>query len=275
MSEVSVLGCGRMGSALIQALAESGFQVTIWNRTQEKAEALSGPQVTVADTVEDAISSSPTTIVCISNYEDTQALLTGAETQLRDKTLVQLCSGRPDEAEELGERVSTAGGTYVDGSIMAHPDVVGTDDLLVLYSGDPEAFDEIKPLRDAFGGTATFVGEEPHAAAVHEMSLLIPYTSAMAGISIGALVCEREGVSIDWYVETLRAALPGALEMDYDRIQDPDAPTDPRHREDVRIPETVADIVTYLHGLNIDPRIYEGIYELTASNFEEVRQPET
>lgn len=43
MSDVSVIGCGNMGSALIGALADAGREVTIWNRTREKAEALAGP----------------------------------------------------------------------------------------------------------------------------------------------------------------------------------------------------------------------------------------
>lgn len=274
MSEVSVIGCGRMGSALIEALADADTQVTIWNRTREKAEALTGPRVTIADTVGDALAASPTTIICISNYADTQALLQGLDEQLQGQTVVQLSSGRPDEAQALGERVLAAGGAYVDGSIMADPDTVGTDDLLILYSGDADTFEEIEPVVEAFGGTATFVGEEPRAAAVHEMALLVPWATAMAGVHLGGLVCEREGISLDWYVETLRAGLPGVLEVEYDRIQDPDRPTDPRQIEDVRYPETAADLITYLQELGIDSRAHEAIYDLTATGFEEVREPE-
>lgn len=274
MSEVSVLGCGRMGSALIEALADSGIQVTIWNRTREKAERLTGPRVSVADTVGDALAASPTTIVSISNYEDTMALLNGHDEHLRDNTLVQLSSGRPDEVQALSERVTAAGGAYVDGSIMADPDTVGTDDLLILYSGDPDTFEEIEQLVEAFGGTATFVGEEPRAAAVHEMALLVPWSTAMAGVSLGGLVCEREGISLDWYVETLRAGLPEVLEVEYDRIRDPNRPTGPSQIEDVRYPESVADVTTYLRELDIDSRTHEAIYDLTATGFEEVREPE-
>lgn len=274
MSEVSVLGCGRMGSALIEALAAANFQVTVWNRTREKAEALSGPRVTVADSVAEALEASPTTIICISNYADTEELLTSQDERIRGNTLIQLSTGRPDEAEALSERVTGAGGAYVDGSILAHPDKVGTDDLLIFYAGDEQAFERNEPLVEALGGTATFVGEEPRAAAAHEYALVLPYLSASTGLSLGGLVCEREGISVDWYVETLRAALPGALEVEYERIQDPDAPTAPREREDVRIPETAADLVTYLQRSDLDSRVYEVIYDLTSTGFEDVREPQ-
>lgn len=274
MSKVSVLGCGRMGSALIEALATADTPVTIWNRTRDKAEALAGPQVTVADTVADALAASPTTFICLSNYDDAQTVLDGYQEQLVDTTIVQLSSGRPDEAEALAEFVTTAGGAYVDGVILGHPEVVGTDDLLVYYAGDSAAFEEIRTLLEAFGGTAQFVGEQPRDAAVREVALTVAYHATSVGLSVGAMVCEREGLSLDWYVETLRALLPGALETDFDRIQDPDTPTDPKRREDVRVPEGVADNATYLRSVGIDSRVHEAIYELYAAGFEEVpREP--
>ena len=48
MSNVSVIGTGAMGSALVEGLKASGARVTVWNRTKEKAEALSGPRVRLA-----------------------------------------------------------------------------------------------------------------------------------------------------------------------------------------------------------------------------------
>lgn len=275
MSEASVIGCGRMGSALIQTLAAADTQVTIWNRTREKADALAGPRVTVADTVREVLSASPTTIICISNYEDTQSLLDDHESHLQESMVIQLCSGRPDEAEALSERVTAAGGRYVDGSIMAPPGAVGTDDLLVFYSGDAEAFEQARPLVETFGGTASFVSEEPRGASVREWALGVPYSAMMVGLSLGGMVCEREGVSLEWYADTLQEQFPRLIEGNLQRIQDPDSPTDPKEREDVRLSEGEADMATYLKELDIDPRIHTVIHELHAAGLDEVpREPD-
>src|SRR5207245_11064185 len=52
-TKVAVLGTGRMGGALARRLQASGFAVTVWDRTREKAERLKvGP---VAATPADAI----------------------------------------------------------------------------------------------------------------------------------------------------------------------------------------------------------------------------
>ena len=50
--KVTVIGAGRMGSALATALFHKGFATTVWNRTGAKAEALSKLGLKVAQSVE-------------------------------------------------------------------------------------------------------------------------------------------------------------------------------------------------------------------------------
>ena len=61
MSEVSVIGLGAMGSALVRALLRAGHRVTVWNRTSAKAEPLvregAGRRATVIVTSGDSATS--------------------------------------------------------------------------------------------------------------------------------------------------------------------------------------------------------------------------
>lgn len=41
MKQATVIGLGQMGSTLAQLLLDSGYRVTVWNRTAAKADALS------------------------------------------------------------------------------------------------------------------------------------------------------------------------------------------------------------------------------------------
>ena len=45
------IGVGRMGAAMASRLAAAGEDVTVWNRTRAKAEALTGSGCSVADTI--------------------------------------------------------------------------------------------------------------------------------------------------------------------------------------------------------------------------------
>jgi 3-hydroxyisobutyrate dehydrogenase-like beta-hydroxyacid dehydrogenase len=85
MSDVSVIGTGVMGSALVEALAASGADVTVWNRTKEKAEALSGPRVRLAESVAEALRMSPLTIVSVSDHELARTLVEAAGADLQGR----------------------------------------------------------------------------------------------------------------------------------------------------------------------------------------------
>ena len=69
MAEVSFIGLGDMGFALANTAAKSGREIVVWNRTKDKALPLVDGNVTVASTPAEAISASPMTVVCVSDYK--------------------------------------------------------------------------------------------------------------------------------------------------------------------------------------------------------------
>ena len=71
--KVSVIGTGRMGSALATALHHKGFSTTAWNRTPSKAEALARLGLRVAPSLEAAALASDVIIVNVSDYSATAA----------------------------------------------------------------------------------------------------------------------------------------------------------------------------------------------------------
>ncbi len=100
--DVTVIGAGRMGSALAAALFHKGFRTTVWNRTASKTEALSKLGLRVAPSIQDAIREADAVIVNINDYKSTRRLLEqpDIETALRGRIVVQLSSGTPKEAGE-------------------------------------------------------------------------------------------------------------------------------------------------------------------------------
>ena len=77
--KVTVIGTGRMGSALAKALFQSGFRTTVWNRTTSKTEALSKLGLTIAPTMQDAVQGADVVIVNVSDYNSARRLFDQAE----------------------------------------------------------------------------------------------------------------------------------------------------------------------------------------------------
>ncbi|HET9730256.1 MAG TPA: NAD(P)-binding domain-containing protein, partial [Acidimicrobiia bacterium] len=55
MKHIAYLGTGLLGSGFVQAAVKRGDQVTVWNRTTDKARALEPLGVRVAATPADAV----------------------------------------------------------------------------------------------------------------------------------------------------------------------------------------------------------------------------
>ena len=63
MTTVSVLGLGPMGQALSTALLDADYGITVWNRTESKADALRGRGAAWAPNPAEAIAATDLTLV--------------------------------------------------------------------------------------------------------------------------------------------------------------------------------------------------------------------
>lgn len=74
-TRVAVIGCGLIGSALARTLAGAGHPVAAWNRTHERAEALSVHGVTAVRDVGNAVEQSEFVLVCTLDYDSARGAL--------------------------------------------------------------------------------------------------------------------------------------------------------------------------------------------------------
>ena len=208
--KVTVIGAGRMGSALAAALYKRGFDTTVWNRTSSKTESLSRLGLRVAPTVLEAVGDAEIVIVNINNYESTNQLLRqkAIESALRGKVLVQLSSGTPDEAREMESWARPRGINYLDGAIINYPVDIGKPQGTVLYSGPDELFNRVKPVLLAFGDNAMFVGKEIGQASATDIAALSFCMGAFLGFIQGYIVYEAENLPVAGYLQVIKTLMP-------------------------------------------------------------------
>jgi 3-hydroxyisobutyrate dehydrogenase-like beta-hydroxyacid dehydrogenase len=176
---VSVLGLGRMGSALASALVDKGYDVTVWNRSADKATPAGAKRV---GTTEEAFEAD-VVVTCLATYEVQRPLLS------KDiKTLVNLTSGTPEEARATAQWAADNGVEYVDGVIMAVPQQIGTPGARILFSGN-----EDHHVLDAFG-EPVHVGADAGLAALYDLGLLGVMWAAFSGYLQAVALLGTEGI---------------------------------------------------------------------------------
>ncbi len=208
-SKVTVIGAGRMGSALATALFHKGFATTVWNRTQAKTEGLSKLGVSVARSIEASVREADIVVLSLSDYSSTRQLLGPSDVAaLRGKIVVQLSSGTPKEAREMDSWARQHGIEYLDGAILGSPSWIGTPACTIFYSGPVEVFNRAKPVLMAFGEKTAFVGHEIGHASAFDVAVLTFGVSAMLGFLQGQVVWESENLPAGGFLETIKGMMP-------------------------------------------------------------------
>ncbi|MFE5880495.1 NAD(P)-dependent oxidoreductase [Streptomyces hydrogenans] len=196
-SAVTVLGLGPMGRALAGAFLAAGIRTTVWNRTPGREGDLTERGAVTAASAAEAVAASPLTVICLVNYDATDAVLRqeAVEAALKGRTLVNLSADTPDRARDTGRWAGEHGVRYVDGAIMTPAGTIGSPDGVFLYSGPAGTYEEHRAVLDALGGSHTHLGEDVGRAAAYDIALLDIFWTAMGGFVHALALADAEGVS--------------------------------------------------------------------------------
>lgn len=214
MTTVSFLGLGEMGSALADAVLRAGHPTIVWNRTAAKSAHLADAGAVVANTPDDAVDTD-LIVVCLFDHASVQEVLDPLADRLAGKRIVNLTTTSPDGARELARWAVTVGADYLDGGIMATPEMIGTPAAGVLYSGSQQLYDDHLGLLETWG-TAEYFGEDAGMASLYDLALLSSMYVMFAGFFHGAAMVGASGVpakefavrAVDW----LHAVVPSIAE---------------------------------------------------------------
>jgi len=151
-TRVAVLGAGRMGSAIARRLAETGIELTLWNRTRSRAEDIGVG--TVVATPADAVARVDVVITSLTGADALRATFegpTGALTEARGHSFVEMSTAGPDVLEQLAPLVARTGSTLVDAPVIGAPPAVLQGAELVIAGGERADVERVRPVLERLG----------------------------------------------------------------------------------------------------------------------------
>jgi 3-hydroxyisobutyrate dehydrogenase-like beta-hydroxyacid dehydrogenase len=193
LTPTTVLGLGEMGGALAAALVDAGHPTTVWNRSPAKAGALVARGATAAGSVEGAVTASPVVVACLFDHASVHEVLDPVAEALRGRTLVNVTTTTPDEAREMAGWAARHGVDYLDGGIMAVPEMIGGPGSAIFTSGSAAAYERHRALVDLWG-ESTYFGPDAGMASLYDLALLAGMYTMFAGFLHGAAMVGSEGV---------------------------------------------------------------------------------
>jgi 3-hydroxyisobutyrate dehydrogenase len=162
---VTILGAGRMGSAMAARLAESGHRVSVWDRNTKHAEGLVGDGVTAVPDVADAVADASVVITMVTNGE---AAHTVAEAMLASMPAgaiwVQASTVGADWADRLRTLADANDRPMLDAPVSGSTGPARAGKLSWLVSGPSGAIETARPVLDALGERVLVVGAGQEAS---------------------------------------------------------------------------------------------------------------
>jgi 3-hydroxyisobutyrate dehydrogenase-like beta-hydroxyacid dehydrogenase len=187
------LGLGAMGSALAGAALDAGRPTVVWNRSPGRADPLATRGAVVARTAAEAVTGDTTIVVCLFDHASVREVLAPIGDTLAGRTVINLTTTTPGEARESASWAAGHDAVYLDGGIMAVPEMIGRPGAAILYSGSARAFEEQRALRELWGA-GRFFGADAGMASLYDMAMLSGMYSMIAGFLHGAAMVGAAGV---------------------------------------------------------------------------------
>ncbi|WP_432972132.1 NAD(P)-dependent oxidoreductase [Dactylosporangium sp. CA-233914] len=212
-TSTTFLGLGAMGSALAGAALDAGRPTVVWNRSPRRAQALGGRGAVVAGNVKEAVAGDGVIVVCLFDHQSVHSVLDPVGAGLSGRTVINLTTTTPNESRELAAWAAKRGIVYLDGAIMAVPQMIGGPGSAILYSGSVAAFEQHRPLLDRWGASS-FFGPDAGMASLYDMAMLTGMYTMFASFLHGAAMVGAAGVSATEFAEVqvpFLAAMTGRL----------------------------------------------------------------
>jgi 2-hydroxy-3-oxopropionate reductase len=149
---VAILGTGKMGGGIAKRLSDSGHQLTLWNRTRSRAEALGLGKV--ASTPAEAVKGAE---VVISILTDAAAVRStylgddGAAKAARDQVFIEMSTAGPDVVKEVQPAIERAGAKFVECPVLGSITAMEIGKGILFAAGDDAAIERARPVLEALG----------------------------------------------------------------------------------------------------------------------------
>jgi 3-hydroxyisobutyrate dehydrogenase-like beta-hydroxyacid dehydrogenase len=170
MTQIAFLGTGLLGSALIEAAAKRGNEITVWNRTIDKARALERFGVRVAATPAEAVREAARVHLVLKDDAVVEDVIAKLRPGLdANAIIVDHTTTQPALTAARSVRLNAEGVRYLHCPVFIGPAAAKQGKGTILAAGPRVLFDEIQPSLTRMAERVEFLGERPDRAAVYKL----------------------------------------------------------------------------------------------------------
>jgi len=205
--KVAFLGLGAIGAPMASHLTDEPFDLTVWNRTGEKAREFAEEQgVYAEEKIADAVRDADVVITCLPSSREVNGILDKIMSGIpRGALMIDCTSGDPATSRKIASQLAGMNVGFVDAPVSGGVKGAVAGTLTVMCGGTEKDFERARPVLEAFGKKIIRCGDVGAGDAVKAMNqALLAIHIWSAGEALAALA--KLGVTAQVALEVINGS---------------------------------------------------------------------
>ena len=208
MTKIGIIGTGMLGEAVGLHLLKSGYTLSVFNRTKSKTEKLANNGATVANTPMNVAKNSDLVITVIKDAVsvkqvsfENDGILDGNHDGL---VVADMSTVNPSSAKEISKKFQENGIDFVEIPVMGGPNVAIDGKLVLMASGNKNAYERHKKIFETIAHKNFFLGD---SGAAHSIKLAMNLQISMLALALseGITLTRKAGFEPEKFLEILNS----------------------------------------------------------------------
>ena len=208
MNKIGIIGIGMLGNAVALHLLDVGFQVTIFNRTKEKAIQLKEKGAIIATSPKEVATKSELIIIIVKDANavkeisfENNGIIEGAHDGL---IVADMSTIDPLESKQISERFLKNNINKLDIPVMGGPNVAISGKLMMMASGDKKSFEQCRNIFEKIANKIFFLGKNGTAHSI-KLAMNLQITMLALALSEGIMLVEKTNIDPKKFLEILNS----------------------------------------------------------------------
>jgi len=215
---IGFIGLGIMGQPMALNLIRNGFEVSAWNRTRSKADAVEKAGGRIASTPAEAVREADVVMMIVSDSAAVQEVVAGKGgilEALRPGMIVVDCSTiSPEVSRRLTAQAASRGASWLDAPVTGSKHGAEKGDLTFMIGGDQEALERVMPVLKALGKKHIYCGAQSLGLSAKLVQNAIQSTMVEI-FSEGFVMAVKAGVKPQTMMEIIQSSLARSALIDF------------------------------------------------------------
>jgi len=209
--KVGFLGLGNMGSEMARNLIKAGHSLTVYNKTQSRAEELASLGAKVARTPGQAASDVEAMITMVADDAAIESIVLGHNAAIHSLPAGAVHIAMSTMSVAISRRLVVAHRErrqhFVSAPVFGRPEAAQAAKLVIAAAGPADQIARCQPLFDAMGQKTYVVGDDPPAANVVKVAGNFLITVVIESLGESFALIKKSGVDADKFLEVLVGSL--------------------------------------------------------------------